>query len=177
MGIRVKCKYNFDSVKALVHLTMFKKANPKKRMIFWSVAFAMLFGIIILEIAIWGVDLVLLVLLSVELIWLMVFYFWYFFTPKMQYKSLSRMKDIENEYIFCDDELKAFTKSEEYNGEVAIEYSLFVKAYETSRYLFLYQTNNQVFIVDKNTIEGGSVEEVRNRLCAFVKDKYILCKY
>ena len=87
------------------------------------------------------------------------------------------MKNIENEYIFCDDELKAFTKSKEYNGEVSIEYSFLVKVYETSRHLFLYQTNNQVYIVDKNTIEGGTVEEIRNKLSAFVKDKYIICKY
>ena len=87
------------------------------------------------------------------------------------------MKDIQNEYIFCNDELKAFTKSVEYNGEVAIEYSFFVKVYETTKYLFLYQTNNQVFIVDKNTVEGGTIEEIRNKLSAFVKDKYILCKY
>ena len=87
------------------------------------------------------------------------------------------MQNVENQYIFCDDVLKTFTKSQEYNGEAEIEYSLFVKLYETSKYLFLYQTNNQVFIVDKSTIEGGTVEEIRNKLSAFVKDKYFLCKY
>ena len=67
------------------------------------------------------------------------------------------MKDLENEYIFCDEKLKVFTKSQVYNGEADIEYSLFIKVYETSRYLFLYHTKNQVFIVDKNPIEGGTV--------------------
>ncbi len=177
MEIRAKCKYDFDSVKALIHLTMFKKTNPKKRLMFWTVAFAILFGIIILEMVVFGVDSILLVLLGVEIIWLIVLYFCYFFIPKIQYKSLSIMKNIENEYIFCDDELKAFTTSEEYSGEVAIVYSFFVKVYETTKYLFLYQTNNQVFIVDKSTVEGGTIEEIRNKLCDFVKDKYILCKY
>ena len=87
------------------------------------------------------------------------------------------MQNADNQYIFCDDVLKAFTKSREYNGESEIAYSLFVKVYETSKYLFLYQTNNQVFIVDKNTIEGGTVEEIRNKLSAFVTNKYIVCKY
>jgi hypothetical protein len=41
----------------------------------------------------------------------------------------------------------------------------------------IYQTNNQVFIVDKSTVEGGTAEEIRNKLCTFVKDKYIICKY
>ena len=87
------------------------------------------------------------------------------------------MKDIENEYIFCNEELKAYTKSVEYNGEVAIGYSFFVKVYETTRYLFLYQTNNQVVIVDKNTIEGGTAQDIRSKLTTYVKDKYIICKF
>ena len=175
--IRAKCKFGFESISALTHLTMFKKANPKNRMIFWSVAFAVLFAIIILEIIAFGMDLILLVLLGVEILWLMMMCFWYFIIPRIQYKALAKMKDAENEYVFCDNVLKTFTKSQEYNGEAEIEYSLFVKVYETSKYFFMYQTNNQVFIVDKSTIEGGTVEEIRNKLSAFVKDKYILCKY
>ena len=177
MEIKAKCKYDLDSVKALTHLTMFKKANPKKRLMFWTGAFALIFGIIVLETILFGVDTILLVLLGLVIIWLLVLYFWYFFIPKIQYKSLSKMKDIQNEYIFCNDELKAFTKSVEYNGEVAIEYSFFVKVYETTRYLFLYQANNQVFIVDKNTIEGGTAQDIRSKLTTYVKDKYIICKF
>ena len=177
MEIKARCKYDFESVRALAHLTMFKKANPKKRLMFWTGAFALIFGIIVLEIILFGVDTILLVLLGLVIIWLLVLYFWYFFIPKIQYKSLSKMKDIQNEYIFCNDELKAFTKSVEYNGEVAIEYSFFVKVYETTRYLFLYQTNNQVFIVDKNTIEGGTAQDIRSKLTTYVKDKYIICKF
>ena len=177
MEIRAKCKFDFDSIRALAHLTMFKKADPKKRLIFWSVAFAILFVVIILEIIAFGMDFILLVLLGVEMLWLVLMCFWYFIIPKIQYKSLAKMKETENEYVFCDDVLRTFTKSQEYNGEAVIEYSLFVKVYETSKYFFMYQTNNQVFIVDKSTIEGGTVEEIRNKLSAFVKDKYILCKY
>lgn len=177
MEIKAKCKFDFDSIRALTHLTMFKKANPKKRLIFWSVAFAILFVVIILEIIAFGMDLILLVLLGVEMLWLMMMCFWYFIIPKIQYKSLAKMKETENEYVFCDDVLRTFTKSQEYNGEAEIEYSLFVKVYETSRHLFLYQTNNQVFIIDKNTIEGGTAEDIRNKLSSFVKDKYVICKY
>ncbi len=177
MEIKAKCKFDFDSIRASTHLTMFKKANPKKRLVFWSVAFSILFVVIILENIAFGMDSILLVLLGVEILWFMLMCFWYFIIPKIQYKALAKMKDAENVYIFCDNVLKTFTKSQEYNGEAEIEYSLFVKVYETSRRLFLHQTNNQVFIVDKNTIEGGTVEEIRNKLSAFVKDKYILCKY
>ena len=87
------------------------------------------------------------------------------------------MRDAENIYLFGDDILKVFTKSEEYNGEAEMEYSLFAKVYETSDYFFLYQANNQAFLVDKSTVEGGSVDDIRNKLSSFVKDKYYICKY
>lgn len=177
MKIKAKCKYDLDSVKALTHLAMYKKADPKKRLIFWSAVFVILFIIIVLEMIAFGMDAILFVLLSVEIFGLFLIYFWYFIIPKIQYKSLAKMKNVENEYVFCDNVLKVFTKSQEYNGEAEIEYSLFIKVYETSRYLFLYQTNNQVFIIDKSSVEGGTVEEIRNQLSAFVKDKYIVCKY
>ena len=177
MEIRAKCKYDLDSVKALTHLTMYKKADPKKRLRFWSVAFAILIALIGLEMLAFSMDTSLLLLLGVEILGLLLIYFWYFIIPKIQYKSLAKMQNVENQYIFCDNVLKTFTKSQEYNGEAEIEYSLFVKVYETTKYLFLYQTNNQVFIVDKNTVEGGTIEEIRNKLSLYVKDKYIICKY
>ena len=177
MEIKAKCKYDLDSVKALTHLTMYKKSDPRKRLIFWSTAFAIIFIIIILEIIAFDFDTILAVVLGVEIFGLLLMYFWYFIIPKIQYKSLAKMQNVENQYIFCDNVLKIFTKSQEYNGEAEIEYSLFVKVYETSRHLFLYQTNNQVFIVDKKTIEGGTVEEIRNKLSAFAPNKYIVCKY
>ena len=58
-------------------------------MIFWSVAFAVLFAIIILEIIAFGMDLILLVLLGVEILWLMMMCFWYFIIPRIQYKALA----------------------------------------------------------------------------------------
>jgi hypothetical protein len=177
MEIKAKCKYDFDAVKALTHLTMYKKADPKKRLVFWSVAYVILFIIIVWEMVAFNSDAILFILLCVEIFGLLLIYFWYFIIPRIQYKSLAKMKDVENRYVFCDNVLKAFTKSQEYNAEAEIEYSLLVKVYETTKYLFLYQTSNQVFIVDKSTFEGGSDEDIRNKLSTFLKDKYLICKY
>ena len=176
MEIKAKCKFDFDSIRALTHLSLFKKANPKKRLLTWSIISAILAVVIILEMIVFS-DAMLIELLCVAGVLFLLECYLYFLLPKIRYKALAKMKDAENEYIFCDNVLKTFTKSQEYNGEAQIEYSLFVKVYETSRYLFLYQTNNQVFIVDKNTIEGGTVEEIRNKLSAFATNKYIVCKY
>ena len=176
MEIRAKCKFDFESIRALTHLSLFKKANPKKRFLTWSIISAILVVIIIFEMIVFS-DAMLVELLCVVIILFLLECYLYFLLPKIRYKALAKMKEVENEYIFFDNVLKTFTKSQEYNGEAEIEYSLFVRVYETTKHLFLYQTNNQVFIVDKSTIDGGIIGDVRNKLTAFVKDKYIICKY
>lgn len=47
MEIKAKGKMNFDAISALIHLWMFKKADPKKRMCFWTIAYAILMAIAI----------------------------------------------------------------------------------------------------------------------------------
>lgn len=176
MEIKAKCKLDYDACKALTHLNMFRKANPKKRFIFWTIYLTILvLAIVFLMLYFHDFELVGLVILTLFLY--IIQCYMYFVFPKISYKNLARMKEAVNEYIFCDDVLKTFTKSPEYNSEAVVEYSLFVKVYETSKYLFLYQTNNHVFCIDKNTIEGGTVEEIRYKLTAYVKNKYIICKY
>ena len=87
------------------------------------------------------------------------------------------MKEAENEYIFYDDYVKEYTKAENYNAEADIQYKIFKKVYETGEYLFLYKNNNQVYIVEKSTIENGTVGELRSKLMSCVGDKYYTCKY
>jgi hypothetical protein len=77
MEIKAKCKYDLDSVKALTRLTMYKKSDPRKRLIFCSTAFAILFIIIILKIIAFGFDTILAVLLGVEIFGLLLIYFLY----------------------------------------------------------------------------------------------------
>ena len=177
MEIKAKCKYDFESVKALAHLVMYKKADPKKRLKFWTVVYAIIFAIVVLEMLAFGMDTVLFRALAVGIAILLLMYGWHFIVPKTQYKALAKLQNSENEYVFCDTFLKVSTKNNEYNGESVIEYSYFVKAYETTKYFFLFQTNNQAFLVDKNTIEGGTAEEIRNKLSGLLKNKYIVCKY
>jgi ABC-type bacteriocin/lantibiotic exporter with double-glycine peptidase domain len=176
MEIKAKCKFDFESIRALTHLSVFKKANPKKRFLTGSIISGILAVIILFEMIIFS-DAMLIELLCVAIILFLLECYLYVLLPKIRYKALAKMKETENEYIFCDNVLKTFTKSKEYNGEAEIEYSLFVRVYETTKYLFLYQTNNHVFIVDKTTIEGGTVEDIRNKLSVYVEDKYIVCKY
>ena len=177
MEIQAKCRFDFKSIKALTHLTAYRKANPKKAVRLRAILYFALLLVIIAELIVFGFDSVLIILIIADLLAIALEAFMYFGLPNIRYKSLAKMKDAENEHIFCDNSLKTFTKSETYNGEAEIEYSMFVKVYETSDYFFLYQNNNQVFLVDKSTIEGGRIDDIRNKLSSFVKDKYIVCKY
>lgn len=177
MEIRAKCKFDLDAIKALTHVSFYRKSEPKKAIRLRVTYCLVLLLVNIAELIVFGFDSVLIILLVGVLLVIALFVFMYFGSPRIRYASLANMKDAENAYLFGDDILKVFTKSEEYNGEAEMEYSLFVKVYETSDYFFLYQANNQVFLVDKSTVEGGSVDDIRNKLSSFVKDKYYICKY
>lgn len=176
MEIRARCKYDFVSVKALMHLSLFGKHEPKKRFRLWTIIFSALMAIAILGIIFFR-DATFVMLLCAGIIIILLECYLYFLLPKIRYKAMANMKEVENVYIFSDNVLKISAESKEYNGESIIEYSLFVKAFETSKYFFLFQTNNQAFVVDKSTIEGGTAEDIRNKLSAFIKDKYFICKY
>ena len=138
--------------------------------------FTLLF-VIIAELIVFGFDSALSNLIYVDLFIIALDLYLYFVAPKLRYRALEKMKDIENNYLFKDNALKVSSKSEEYSGEAEIEYSLFIKVYETSAYFFLFQPNNQAFIIDKSTIEGGSADDIRNKLTSFVKNKYFICRY
>jgi len=97
--------------------------------------------------------------------------------PKTSYAALKHMKNVVNEYVFCDEVIKMKSKGELYEGEAELKYPLIPKVMETSEYLFIYQSNNQVFIVEKSTITCGTIDDLRNKLRQFVKNKYIICKY
>lgn len=177
MKANAKCKFDFDSIKAVTLLSIYKKSNPKKTVQIRTILCLALILIIVTELIAFGFDFVPIILIVADLLVIVFDLFMYFVLPRIRYKSLAKIKDLENCYLFSDDAVKIFSKSKEYNGEAEIEYSLFIKVYETSKYFFLYQTNNQVLLVDKLTIEGGSVDEIRNKLSSFVKDKYFICKY
>lgn len=177
MEIRAKCKFDFDAIKALTHLSTYKKSNPKRTVRSRAILYFVLLLMVIAELIVFGFNFFPIILIVVALFAIAVDLFMYFALPQIQYKALAKMKNAENNYLFCDNVIKVLTKSEEYNGEAEIEYSLLVKVYETAKYFFLYQTDNQVFLVEKSTIENGSVDDIRNKLSSFVKDQYFICKY
>lgn len=175
MEIKASCKFDFASVLALYHLSLFKKHNPRTMMMLYTVPLCALIPVIICTIIL-NPPPTLPSALYVAFAMLLFLCFMYFLAPRIQYRRMAKVRMVENGYIFGDDALKVFSKSDEYNGEATVAYAFFASVYETSKYLFLFQTSRQAFIVDKSTIEGGTAEEIRARLTACV-GKYILCKY
>lgn len=172
MEIKAKCKFDYDTIKTLTRASLFrKKGNLKRRFI--ATLIMCLFIIIISVInLIVKFDVVHLVFIVIGFLLFLIEYFLYFILPKIRYKALVKMKGTENEYTFCEDVIKIVTTNNDYNGTAEINYSLLVKVCETSKYFFLFQTKNQVLVVDKSTIENGTADDVKNKLISYVRDKY-----
>lgn len=177
MEIRAKSKFDLESIRALCHLQFYGKANPKVRMRIRMCCYIALLSLIVVELVIFGFERRTLILLGVWLMMILLECFAFFISPKIQFRALAKLQYAENQYTFCDDVLKVVTVSEYIQGKEELQYSLFVKVYETSDFFFLFQTRNQVLIVDKSTIENGTEEDLRNKLTASVQGKYIVCHY
>lgn len=178
MEIKAKCKFDLKTMQAFMRFLMFKKANPKKRIITWSVIFFVLFLIIIWETIVFGAQSTMFIMLVIVIFVELLGFYMYFILPKIKYNSMGAMKDNVSEYIFCDNSVKVISTSEESKGQTEFQYSTISKIYETSEYFFIFsQINNQVFIVDKSTVEKGAREEIKKKFIDIACEKYIQCKY
>ena len=177
MEIKASCKYDLNAMKAFTRRSMYIKANPKSRMIVTTILYSILMLLVVFCLIVVGHNSTLYTILGLCVLALLWLYFTYFLSPIIKYNAQVKMKDAKNEYIFYDDMIKASTEGDEFNGETKIEYSLFVKAYETNEYFFIYITKRQAFMVDKSTIEGGTAADIRKKLIFYLGDKYIVCNY
>ncbi len=176
MKIHATGTLNRKNTKALFHFLMYKKAHPKTAFVLISILFALLAAINIFLMLLSGTSDSLFTILLCALICLLNCYI-YFILPKLQYNALGKLKDITNEYTFCDNEVIAVAKNAEYSGVVKLKYSLIFKAAETSQHFFIYENKSQVFIVDKSTLLGGTAEDIKNKLMPLLGKKYMLCNY
>lgn len=177
MEIKAKCKFDYDTIKDLTRASLFyKKGNPKRRFV---AALIMCFFILIFSVInlINKLDYVFVMYFVLGVLLLLLDIYLYFLLPKVRYKALANMRETNNEYTFCDDVIRIVTTNNDYNGAAEINYSLLVKVCETSKYFFLYQTKNQVLIVDKSTIENGTADDLKNKLISYVRDKYTVFNF
>jgi len=177
MEITAKCRYDLDASRALVHSMVYKGANPKRRFAV-RVAVCVAFALLLAAAAcVRGISLLPMLLFGLLAMIIAMDCFLYFGLPRMQFNALGKAKGTVNEYVFCEERVRAFTSREGFGGETEAEYSQFAKVCETSRYFFLFLNDNQALMVDKSTVSGGTVENLREKLSFHAKDKYQRCQY
>ena len=104
-------------------------------------------------------------------------YFVYYEIPKKQYKAMAQLRNLENKYFFDDEGIAVLGQNNEYKGKSEIKYSMIQKAVETSKYLLIYCSNYESYVVDKSTFMNGTIEDIREKLVPYLKNQYIICRY
>lgn len=175
MEVYAKSKFDYETIKELAHATSYRLLKPKAHGIFMVVCTSI---ILLLNIHMWlayGLDsfnittLILIFVCDAGSVYI------YWGLPKMRYKALGKLQNLENEFIFGDETIKIINKSEEFNAEGEIKYSLVPKVMETPKYIFIYQNLRSVFIIDKATITNGTIDDIRAKLVQYVpQKKYII---
>ena len=179
MEIKAASKYDRETITALTRLSVYGKRDPKKSLIFWTIAFGILLIILSVEAAViasLGIDMLteMIAIIVLTAAYILIRFYLHFLVPKIRYKALAKLQEAEIEFHFGETSITVFSKSTEFSSEDKLEYSLFVKVFETSKYFFLFSTHNNVYPVDKSTIEGGSAEDIRAKLSPLLGKKYIL---
>ena len=178
MEITVKSKYDRKAVKALSHLSMFRKKNPKKGMLILALLYGGIF-IYVLLMKLWLKEHFqnALPLMAFCAGAYAVMLFGYFINPRLQYNALNHLKELEQTYTFAENSFSITSNNPLYQGNSDLSYSLLYKVMDTENYLFLYQTKRQVFVVDKSTLTQSEADQLRAWIAPVLGKKYIVCHY
>lgn len=101
-----------------------------------------------------------------------------FVLPKIQYNKNKLIHGIENIITFGEQKFEINQNGDNATGTASISYDAIQKIYETKEYIYIYISLQQAHIVDKATITGGSLNDLRALLSNAVgMSKYKLkCK-
>lgn len=96
MKIEASATLDFEAIRTLVHLSMYKKKKPKNRMILSGILFSLLLLVILFEMFYFGYNTTFLILLALTLTMLGLRLFLYFGLPKKQYEAMGNMQNAVN---------------------------------------------------------------------------------
>lgn len=171
MEMKASCQFDLESAKALIYSQVFKKKNPKRMVVMMTIATAILmtyvtFGCLTADSI---SPLALLLPAFIVCVYLRLCYI-YFVWPK---KMCKRNERARRHYVFRDDGFCA-TDPEDESYLKEVPYQTLVGGWETAQYLFLSVEKTSVFVVDKSTVNGGSIHELRAKLTETLGDAYII---
>lgn len=170
MEIKATSKFDYETIRTFYYMSI------KRRVILETVFFAVLEAIIILEMFLFGISSVLCGLAIGIPVGSLIVCLLRLLGVKSYYKSYGKMKNVKNEYTFLEDSFCAVSNNEGMCGESETKYSMIEKVIEKPDYIYIFQTKRQAIIVDKSTITGGTVEDIRNKLMPILQKKYY-CKF
>ncbi len=86
------------------------------------------------------------------------------FLPRFNYKLQKTKTDAINEYTFYDTRFTVVSTAGGITGTNEVEYTAINRVLETKDYIYIYIAKAKAMIVDKSTINGGTVEEIRKAI-------------
>ena len=172
MEVHAKSKFDYETIKELAHRSSYRLLSPK---IYWIIMIACTVVVFVVSLP-FGIDSHDVGAIFAILICDAVSIYIYWGVPKIRYKALGKLQNLENEFIFGDETIKIINQSEEYNAEGEIKYTLIPKVMETPKYIFIYQNMRSVYIIEKSTITNGTIEDIRAKLAQYVPQKKYIIK-
>ena len=181
MEIKATTVYDEKTMKDFIGFSLFKGRNYKLRrkiaFWIWPVLMLLLLGLIVLELAM-NLDTdtrekLIMTFFGCILLW---FGFFRLF-PAFLFNQSKKLLGTVNTFAFQEDGFWMSSESPLFKGDSTWQYSALHKVYETQRYLYLFITGAQAYILQKNGITGGSAEELRERIAGRLPSgKYVVCK-
>ena len=171
MEITAFTVYDWKTVKKFNHFHNFKKNKFKKAslpiiLIALVISFLGFLVCYLLD----GIDSTLITLLIVEIVGALILLFSWFIMPIISFNINKLAKNSKNEFVFKEETLVASGKTDDMSGSTEINYKKLDCIYETNEYLYVYINKNQAFIVEKASVSGGSLEELRTHLIDKMKN-------
>lgn len=176
MKITATTKMDYKTVRAFAYMNMFRTNKPLKKVLLYCIISILLAAVIWLEMFLMDPSSWMIVLLVVDLVVLLIELYLYLVYPRMVYKGMGELKGCVNTFTFLDDKIQIQSKDNGYTGDATMEYKYLRRIMETPDYMYLFQTNRQVLTVDKNTLKGGTAEQLRGVLVGFVNGRYKIYK-
>lgn len=166
MEIKAQSIYNEETMKALAKIVIKQKLLP---------IYLVLTVLLTIELAI-------IANVATAVIFMVFFAAVTAFTMKVsmsaQYKNLYKLQGTHNYFLFRDNDFTCASKSPtgEYQGNCLYSYTLIYRVVETKNHLVIYINKVQAHIIDKNTIEDGTIDNIRCRLMPLLGKKYKITK-
>lgn len=176
MEIHASCVFDYPSIEALTHASMFRKRNPLNRLFLCSGLTIFVWALHFLLFFCFGSSgLIPMIIVSCVLTLFMMFLI--FAIPKIRYNALGKLKGTQNHYTFTEQKFSVVSHGAVHESSTEYNYATLVMAIETSGYVFLFISQNQALIIDKATFVGGTASDLKALIKPLIKKKYFTCTY